>query len=138
MTLIKRGRLKLIPKLYLYIQLALIAYGAVSNTLVFASKTPEIIQGLSRINLGITLGWAILNLFLFTFFNIKRFEPEAKIYSGYNFLINIFNFTNFYMRFITNYRLLFVLSVSVKVIELTACIVLLSRKEMRKKGKLLW
>ena len=129
-TLKRRGREKNIPNAYLYTQLSLIAYGAFANTTVFVSKNPDTIQKISNINIGITAVWLMANLILFIFFNWFNYEKEAKIFSGYNFLINSFNLSNIIFQYIQNWRLLFYFSVTVKLFELTACIVLLRKNKL--------
>lgn len=130
----RRSKTKLIPKKYLYAQLSLIAYGAFANTIVFISQTPSTIRTISNLNTAITFIWATMNLFLFFFFNIKRYETEARVFSGYNFLINSFNLSNIFFQYITNYKLLFYMSVTVKILELSACVILLRRKKMWNKN----
>ncbi|MFP4112344.1 MAG: hypothetical protein ACLFUO_05070 [Candidatus Woesearchaeota archaeon] len=128
----RKSKQKNIPNLYLFTQLSLIAYGAFANTTVFLSENPVLRNKISNINIIITIIWMLSNLILFIFFNTFNYEKEARIFSGYNFLINAFNLSNILFQYIDNWRLLFYFSVTVKLFELTACIILLRKNKNEK------
>lgn len=124
----RRSRERPIPKIFLYAVLVLIAYGAVSNYLVFSTQNMRLLGILNVANIAITVLWFFTNIILFIFFHMKRYESEAKIFTCYYVLINGFNILNLFIDMISDWKILFAISVITKVIELIACIRLLQKR----------
>jgi hypothetical protein len=69
----------------------------------------------------------MFNIFMIFFFLTNNYERESIYLSIYYVLINGWNLSNIFLQYITNYRLLMIISLVTKAIEIIVVINLLKR-----------
>lgn len=115
------------PTIYLVSILLLILYGFVGNYLVFSTQNTSLLGTLNNINITITFFWFFFNFFMIFFFKMHNYEKKSVIFAIYYVLIGLFNISQIFLHYISNYALLFLFSIGTKTMELIIAIFSLRR-----------